>query len=334
MDRLLSRRAVAGLCAGLALAGLPWPAAAQGDAAGYGFPIGLPDRVPGNGFVVRHGYATENTWYNPGWWHTGEDWYAVEGDTAGAAVVAVADGEVVFAGSEYPGLVVILRHADGLFSMYGHLDHALLVAAGDPVRRGDLVGAVLARTDGRAPSHLHFEIRTFLTTPEVNGAAPRYDVGCGYECPPGPGYWPIDAPEHPSALGWRNPTHVIGNRLALPAGAEAVVAATAAAETDLWSAPEGDDGAEPTGILHLVAGARFPLLDVAAGPADSTGTGSEAYRLWFRIAPAGGGAAWVRAAVPSDLETGSDGRPSAVRFDFLPESGSAALPEPGPEGPG
>ncbi len=317
MDRTLTRRAVVGI-AGCALAGLPRWAAAQDDTAGFGFPIGLPGRVPGDGFVVRHGYATENTWYNPGWWHTGEDWYLAEGETGGAPVLAIGPGEVVFAGSEYPGLVVIVRHAADLFSMYGHLDYALPVAAGDRVDRGDLLGTVLARADGRAPSHLHFEVRTFLTTPEVNGAAPRYAVGCGYECPPGPGYWPVDAPEHPSALGWRNPTHVIGNRLQSGNGAEAVVAATAATETDLWSLPNGSDAAHAVGVLALEPGARFPLLEVAAGPGDSTGTGAKATALWFRLALPEGGEAWVRAARASDLETGSDGRPSSVRFDFLP----------------
>jgi hypothetical protein len=126
----------------------------------------------GDGFIVRHGYATENVWYNPGWLHAGEDWYLIEGETGGAGVYAAAAGEVVFAGSEYPGLVVIVRHGEDLYTMYGHLDYALPVGVGDRVERGDPLGAVLPRTDGRAPSHLHFEIRTFLTTAEVNGAAP------------------------------------------------------------------------------------------------------------------------------------------------------------------
>ena len=137
---------------------------------------------------------------------------------------------VVFAGSDYPGRVVIVRHADDLFSMYGHLDYALLVEVGDVVERGQPLGAILARTDGRAPSHLHFEIRTFLTTPEVNGDAPRYGFACGVDCPPGPGYWPIDAPEHPSVIGWRNPTHLIGSHTELLDGSEAVVAMTATGE--------------------------------------------------------------------------------------------------------
>lgn len=46
------------------------PASAQTDALAFSCPIGLPGRVLGDGFLVRHGYACENTWYNwynPGW---------------------------------------------------------------------------------------------------------------------------------------------------------------------------------------------------------------------------------------------------------------------------
>lgn len=45
------------------------------------YPIRLAGRAPGDGFVIRHGYAVENTWFNPGDWHTGEDWYAQAGET-------------------------------------------------------------------------------------------------------------------------------------------------------------------------------------------------------------------------------------------------------------
>ena len=209
MNRSASRRAVlhGGIAAALATR-IP-SARAQSDSPAFSLPIGLPGQILGDGFFVRHGYACENTWYNPGWLHTGEDWYPPDGDAAGAGVYAVADGEVVFAGSEYPGRVVVVQHAADLYSMYGHLDDDLAVATGEAVARGQLLGTVLPRTDGRAPSHLHFEVRTFLTTPEVNGDAPRYAFACGFDCPPGPGYWPIDAPEHPSDMGWRNPTHVL-----------------------------------------------------------------------------------------------------------------------------
>lgn len=294
---------------------------AQAAAPAFSYPVGLPGRVLGDGFLVRHGYATENTWYNPGWWHTGEDWYLTEGETGGVGVYAVANGEVVFAGSEYPGRVVIVAHADGLFSMYGHLDYALAVETGQTVERGQLLGTVLTRTDGLAPSHLHFEMRAFFTTPEVNGDAPRNGVACGFACPPGPGYWPIDAPEHPSAMGWRNPTHVINGRswsIGVTAGAEVVVSETAAQSTSLWSAPGDAAAAELLEEAPLRAGDRYPLLALDVGAEDTTGTSAEAYRVWYRIALPDGAEGWVRVVLPVANDTGSDGRPSSVRFDVLP----------------
>jgi murein DD-endopeptidase MepM/ murein hydrolase activator NlpD len=306
----------------------------------FSYPIGWPDRPLGDGFIVRHGYATENAWYHPGWWHTAEDWYAIEGETAGAGVYAMAAGEVVFAGSDYPGRVVIVHHGDDLYSIYGHLDPALAVEPGDAVEHGQLLGAVHRRTDGRAPSHLHFEVRTFLTTDEVNGSSPRYGYGCGVDCPPGPGYWPMDAPEHPSALGWRNSTHVIARR-AFPDAPDAIAAEVVvathptAATIPLWSAPAYLAGAQRIGELRLRPGDRYGLLEVRAGPEGSRLTSAEAYRLWYRIELEGDGEAWVEAAVPSDLETGTDGWPSSIRFNLLPltvAKGTEAARRQGGEG--
>jgi hypothetical protein len=58
------------------------------------------------------------------------------------------------------------------------------------------------------------------------------------------------------------------------------------------------------------------VIDVIGGTVE--GMSAEAYRLWYRIALPDGNEGWVRAAVPTDYDTGSDGRPSSVRFDFLP----------------
>src|SRR5436853_319589 len=93
----------------------------------FSYPIGIPGQPLGDGFFIRHGMQAENTWYNPGYWHTGEDWYAIAGDTAGANVYVIADGAVVYVGGNYPGRVVIVRHAGDLYSMYGHLDPHLKI---------------------------------------------------------------------------------------------------------------------------------------------------------------------------------------------------------------
>lgn len=308
-----------------ALPSTPAPAATQAiyPTPLYRYPIGAPGRPLGDGFVIRHSYAAENTWFNPGWWHTAEDWYAIEGSTVGARVYAVADGDVVYAGANYPGRVVIVQHTDGLFSMYGHLDPALAVKAGQWVSRGSLIGTV-GPDAPRAPGHLHFEIRAFLTQREVNGAAPRYGYRCGVNCPPGPGYWPIDAPDHPSDLGWRNPTHVIAGRAfaadASGALGEVVVASRpASSSVTLWSAPPGSDEARQSlGDLELQPDEQFQLLGIQAGPEDSRGTSAEAYRLWYRIRLPDGRDGWVEAVAPSSAETGSDGRPSSIAFNFFP----------------
>ena len=232
---------------------------------------------------------------------------------------------MVYAGANYPGRVVIIRHTDDLFSMSGHLDAALSVRTGQHVARGVLIGTVLRRND-TTPNHLHFEIRTFLTAREVNGAAPRYPFRCGQNCPPGPGYWPIDAPDLPSDRGWRNPTHVIARRM-FPADASSlsgeVVVATQPVSRSviLWSTPPGATRTE-LGMVELTPGQHFSLHAVYAGAEDTRQTSALAYQLWYQIQLPDGLSGWVQAAIPSAFETGSDGRPSSVYFNFYPSIGA------------
>ena len=106
--------------------------------------------------------------------------------------------------------------------------------------------------------------------------------------------------------------------LGAPEGVEVVVSVTAPEMTPLWSAPADVDGAESLGNLALARGERYSLREIATGDEAATGTSAEAYRLWYRIALPDGNEGWVQVAVPTDYDTGSDGRPSSVRFDFLP----------------
>lgn len=294
--------------------------------AGWSYPIGRPGQRFGDGFWIRHGFTVENTWFNPGYWHTGEDWYAVKGDTAGANVYAVSNGVVVYAGANYPGRVVIVQHEKALFSMYGHLDPRLAVKVGQRVVRGELLGTVLKRSD-KIPNHLHFEIRTFLTTRIVNGNGPRYKFRCGRNCPPGPGYWPFRAPDLPTAVGWLNPTHVIAGRAARepqgddPAALGEVVVATdavSATVTVLAAPPAHGKSPQTSGVLRLKPGQRFPLLATHVGSETSSATGAQAYMVWYKIQVSSNQVGWVHAAAADKSETGKDGRAASVRFNFLP----------------
>jgi hypothetical protein len=286
----------------------------------FGLPIANPGGIPGDGYIVRHGFQTENTWYNPGNWHTAEDWYRLDSaDTAGASVLAVAEGEVVFIGSDYPGRVVIVQHAPNLYSMYGHLNpESVTVTQGSRVARGKQIATVASVPGWIAPSHLHFEMRNFLYTAEVNGETPRYAYACGFNCAPGPGYWPMTAPELPSGVGWRNPTHEIGNRLLADGPLRVVVPSSWSGAVEMTSLPWQWTDAVDVGLIDLYPGAQFDVLAVDAGPSASTGTSAEAYFLSYLIDLGDGTSGWVRAAVADSGDTGSDGRPSSVRFTLLP----------------
>jgi len=89
-----------------------------------------------------------------GAFHRGVDistWY-------GHAVVAPADGVIAFADfmSGY-GRLIEIEHGNGIQTRYGHLS-SFAVAAGQTVRRGQLIGYV--GSSGRATSpHLHYEVR-------------------------------------------------------------------------------------------------------------------------------------------------------------------------------
>ncbi len=319
-SQLMSRRSF-NAAIGAALVGAAIPRASLAKSSiSVGYPVRWETRLAGDGFWIRHGFACENTWYNPGWWHTGEDWYSIVGETGGALVVAIDSGEIVFAGSEYPGRVVIIEHPGGLFSMYGHLDPELAVAPGEQVQAGQVLGTVLLRDDGQAPSHLHFEIRDFLFQTEVNGDSPRYGVGCGFQCAPGPGYWPIDAGEHPVEMGWRNPAHVIAEIQAASLNADSkVVAVGSNRSVPLWNTPVLSDQLPFTEPARTELEDGATLLSVTAGPGNSNGTSADAYSVWYEVSTDRGGPGWVQGLVPDAAETGSDGRPSALRVVFIPE---------------
>jgi murein DD-endopeptidase MepM/ murein hydrolase activator NlpD len=77
----------------------------------------------------------------------------------GTPIQAAENGVVVYAGNELRGFgnLLLVRHADGWVTAYGHCDQ-LLVRRGQQVRRGQTIAKVGSTGNVRAPQ-LHFEVR-------------------------------------------------------------------------------------------------------------------------------------------------------------------------------
>lgn len=119
--------------------------ATQDNASGYVHP------VPGNHTTAYR--ASGASWSSGS--HTGIDFPVA----SGTSVKAVASGTVVTAGwgGAY-GNEVVIKHADGHYSQYGHMS-SLSVSAGQTVTAGQQVGLSGATGNATGP-HLHFEVRT------------------------------------------------------------------------------------------------------------------------------------------------------------------------------
>lgn len=107
--------------------------------------------VPGNHTTAYR--ASGASWSSGS--HTGIDFPVA----TGTSVKSIASGTVVTAGwgGAY-GNQVVIKHADGHYSQYGHMS-ALSVSAGQTVAAGQQVGLSGATGNATGP-HLHFEIRT------------------------------------------------------------------------------------------------------------------------------------------------------------------------------
>jgi hypothetical protein len=85
----------------------------------------------------------------------------------GDPVHAAADGTVIFAGPDkvavygpwtnFYGNMIVIRHADDLFTLYAHLSK-IEVQTGQAVQAGQKIGEV-GQTGAATGSHLHFEVR-------------------------------------------------------------------------------------------------------------------------------------------------------------------------------
>ncbi|NED15929.1 M23 family metallopeptidase [Streptomyces sp. SID9124] len=119
--------------------------ATQDNASGYVHP------VPGNHTTEYR--ASGANWSSGS--HTGIDFPVA----TGTSVKAITSGTVVTAGwgGAY-GNQVVIKHADGHYSQYGHMS-SLSVSAGQTVTAGQQVGLSGATGNATGP-HLHFEVRT------------------------------------------------------------------------------------------------------------------------------------------------------------------------------
>ena len=91
--------------------------------------------------------------------HFGVDFAA----PCGTSVVAIGDGSVFAIDGPYgsPPHNLVIEHADGLFSLYGHLEVRPALQTGQSISRGAVVGQVgdpAGASCDRAP-HLHLEMR-------------------------------------------------------------------------------------------------------------------------------------------------------------------------------
>jgi murein DD-endopeptidase MepM/ murein hydrolase activator NlpD len=87
-------------------------------------------------------------------WHPGIDMVAQEG----TPIYAIDDGVVEYAGNMFFGYGkhVIISHAHGLKSLYGHMSEIKTVV-GKTIQRGELIGKV-GSTGWSTGDHLHLEI--------------------------------------------------------------------------------------------------------------------------------------------------------------------------------
>jgi murein DD-endopeptidase MepM/ murein hydrolase activator NlpD len=104
--------------------------------------------VPGG--VMTSGFGTRG-----GRPHEGIDIAAPEG----SAVIAAADGVVIYSGSGVRGYgnLILLRHPEGLVTVYAH-NRRNRVSEKDRVKGGQVIGEV-GRTGNATTNHLHFEVR-------------------------------------------------------------------------------------------------------------------------------------------------------------------------------
>lgn len=154
-------------------------------------PISVPSRNPLNAGYLTSGYGMRShPILGRRSSHKGIDLAA----PTGTPVYATADGAISRADrSRTYGLVIYIDHGADLETRYAHLSK-LLVADGQMVRKGDLIGYVGSTGQSTGP-HLHYEVRVdglavnpipyMKETVTRNALSQERDVGAGGRMRPG-----------------------------------------------------------------------------------------------------------------------------------------------------
>ena len=146
----------------------------------YGNDVTIPEEytIDLTGFCMPTEHTRITSKFGPRWrrMHNGLDIKVYTGDT----IVAAFDGRVRIVNYERRGYgkYVVIRHENGLETIYGHLSKQL-VEENQHVAAGEVIG--LGGNTGRSTgSHLHFETR-FLgvaINPELLFDFPNQDIAC------------------------------------------------------------------------------------------------------------------------------------------------------------
>lgn len=121
---------------------------------------------------VKSGVITATMYYSSGVYHGALDY----GVPIGTEVYAAAEGVVLSATYRAGGLgnCVILQHANGLRTYYGHGNGKFYVEQGDVVAKGQLI--MLSGNSGNSTGpHLHFEVRVSPYNWSYGGGDSRRD---------------------------------------------------------------------------------------------------------------------------------------------------------------
>lgn len=159
---------------------------------GFGYPVGDTTTSPAGGWSVTQVLGHYLNWGGFVGGHLAQDIAAgSEAETANAPVYSVADGVVLYAGSNgstYVNVVLVQHDLGGgetLCSFYGHLG-SVAVTEGQTIARGDHIANVLdwQATFGGANSHLHYVL---LSQPLCDASdAANGALICGYDDTAGP----------------------------------------------------------------------------------------------------------------------------------------------------